>query len=131
MVRLGIYADDGTGVPTGAPILDAGTISTGSGDAGNVATGGTPGVYEITVSTTLQPGLYWIGGGAQGVGGSGPTMRVVTTPFVAPIPMAAKPTANQTLVGYQMTLADGPLPTWRAIRTVYVRRGDTVSRPSG
>lgn len=46
--RLGIYADS-SGVPSGAPLLDAGTVDTS-----------TTGEKEITISLALSPGLYWI-----------------------------------------------------------------------
>lgn len=59
-VRLGVYADTGRGSP-GARILDAGTIDST-----------TTGAKEITISTTLQPGLYWLTTVAQG---GAPTMR--------------------------------------------------------
>ena len=49
LARLGIYADSG-GSPSGAPLLDAGTVDTT-----------TTGEKEITISLALQPGLYWIG----------------------------------------------------------------------
>jgi hypothetical protein len=48
-LRLGLYASStSTGLPTGAPVLDAGTVSAGSG-----------GLQEITISTTLAAGWYW------------------------------------------------------------------------
>lgn len=73
--RIGIWNHDPT---TGRPstlVLDAGTISTGSGNAGDVATGGVAGVYEITVSLALTAGAYWIGGALQGVTTTQPTFR--------------------------------------------------------
>lgn len=53
-VRLGIYADNGSGRP-GALILDAGTV-----DAA------TDGVKEIVISQSLAAGLYWVGSVSQG-----------------------------------------------------------------
>ena len=79
--RLGIWNDSGSGRP-GTLALDAGTISTGTSNSGTVATGGTPGVYEIAVSITLQPGLYWVGGAVQGVTTTQPTIRTVSTGYV-------------------------------------------------
>jgi hypothetical protein len=62
-LRLGIYADDGTGRP-GALVLDAGTI------AGDVV-----GLQEITgLATTIGPGWYWFGGCTQ--------LHTVTPPTV-------------------------------------------------
>jgi hypothetical protein len=112
VIRLGIYADDGTGFPTGAPVLDAGTISTGTGNAGNVATGGTPGVYEITVSQVLNPGVYWVGAAVQAAPTTQPTIRVTAgTSLVFPVPSTAIPGVNAALGGFQMAAA-GALPTW-------------------
>lgn len=110
--RIGIYADDNNGVPTGAAALDAGSISTGTGNAGTVATGGTPGVYEITVSKTLTAGLYWVGGAVQGAATTQPTMRVVSPGTMnAPVPLTAIPGTNSAVIGWQMA-ASGALPTW-------------------
>lgn len=74
--RVCLWSDDGYGRP-GELLLDAGTISTGSGDAGDVATGGTPGEYAIDVDLTLRPGLYHVGGIVQGVSSTQPTMRLI------------------------------------------------------
>lgn len=49
LARLGIYADDGNGMP-GALVLDAGTV----------ATDGATGAKEITISQALGPGVYWL-----------------------------------------------------------------------
>jgi hypothetical protein len=72
-VRLGIYADSGVGYP-GALVVDAGQI------LGDSAT-----VQELTISTVLAPGLYWIGGAAQSVTTTQPTMRNVATSWVPPL----------------------------------------------
>jgi hypothetical protein len=48
VARLGIYAESG-GVPTGAPILDAGTVATDS-----------TGEKEITISQSLEAGWYFL-----------------------------------------------------------------------
>lgn len=74
--RIGIWNDDGFGRP-GTLLLDAGSISTGTGNAGTVATGGTPGEYEVTASLTIPPGLYHVGGAVQGVTTTQPTMRLI------------------------------------------------------
>lgn len=92
--RIGIWNDDGTNRP-GTLALDAGTISTGSGNAGTVATGGTPGVYEITVSKALSPGLYWVGGAVQAAPSSQPTIRTTTTTWFASPLGTSLPSANQ------------------------------------
>ncbi|MFZ2544665.1 MAG: hypothetical protein WAW80_01685 [Candidatus Saccharimonadales bacterium] len=75
--RIGIWNNTEYGKP-GPLLIDAGTISTGTGNAGTVATGGTPGVYEIpTTGLTLLPGLYWVGGAVQSAATTQPTMRTV------------------------------------------------------
>lgn len=76
LFHMAIYGDDGTGYP-GSLLLDGGSISTGTGNAGTVATGGTPGVYMNTGITALAllPGTYWVGGAVQGVTTTQPTMR--------------------------------------------------------
>ena len=84
--RIGIWNDDGYGRP-GTLLLDAGTISTGSGNAGDVASGGTPGAYEVGANITLAPGLYHVGGAIQGVNTTKPTLRIVsinTVPHTGP-----------------------------------------------
>ena len=113
MFRIGIYADDGTGLVTGAPILDAGSISTGTGNAGTVATAGTPGVYEITTSILLPPGLYWVGGAVQGAATTQPTMRsVLPSTILNGPPSNAMAVPNLQNIGYQVTGVSGALPTW-------------------
>lgn len=47
VVRLGIYKDDGTGIP-GALVADWGTVDSSAG-----------GVKNIAITTVLAPGLYW------------------------------------------------------------------------
>lgn len=64
-IRLGIYADDGTGYP-GTLLLDAGTVdSSGTGHK------------EIILPSpvTLPAGLYWLVGVAQG---GAPTVRAIS-----------------------------------------------------
>jgi hypothetical protein len=48
VVRLGIYSDS-NGVP-GSLVLDAGTVATSAAST----------TYEITISQTVAPGLYWL-----------------------------------------------------------------------
>lgn len=84
--RIVILNDDGYGRP-GTLFYDAGSISTGTGNAGTVATGGVAGEYEIAASLTLPPGLYHVGGAPQGVTTTQPTMRIVDyrqTPHTGP-----------------------------------------------
>ena len=104
VVRLGIYADDGTGYP-GALVLDAGTI------AGTSAT-----VQEITIAQVLTPGLYWIGGVVQNAPTTQPTLRSIAMDLTGLVPLTGgtTPTVNHPagvgFVGFGMT---GALPsTW-------------------
>lgn len=98
-LRLGIYADDGFGMP-GALVLDAGTI------AGDSAT-----VQEVTISVTLSPGIYWVGGAVQGVTTTQPTVRVVQTPLL-PVSVAGSsiPSAAAGVVGANIGSVTGALP---------------------
>jgi hypothetical protein len=124
--RIGLYADDGFGVPTGSPILDAGSISTGTGNAGTVATGGTPGVYDITLGTalTLQPGLYWVGGAVQGVTTTQPTMRCCGSAAMNfALPRTAIPPAGDANYCWAMSGVTGALSAWSG-----VSQGGTAAR---
>jgi hypothetical protein len=56
-----MYADNGNFYP-GEIIAQSSTLSTGSGNAGAIPTGGVPGVYSIPRIMTLNPGVYWLGG---------------------------------------------------------------------
>jgi hypothetical protein len=93
--RIGIFNHDAaTGKPS-TLVLDAGTISTGTGNAGTVATGGTPGIYELTVSQALTPGWYWVGAVIQGVSVTQPTVSIQNgIPFFGPLgtsPIVSQP----------------------------------------
>lgn len=98
-LRLGIYADDGTGRP-GSLVLDAGTIN------GDSAT-----VQEIAgLATTIGPGWYWFGGAIQLVTVTQPTIRFLNEPD-REMDIAAIPTAGQLVVGFTMTGVTGALPS--------------------
>ena len=89
----------------------SGTISTGTGNAGNVATGGVAGVYEIAVSLSLSPGVYWVGGAVQGVTTTQPTMRTVSStgyPIFLPLGTSL-PSAGQIAFGWNETSVTGAL----------------------
>jgi hypothetical protein len=96
-LRLGIYADDGTGYP-GALVVDAGTI------AGDSAT-----VQEITISQALTPGLYWIACAVQVVVTTQPTVRVLSANTIQ-TGATAIPTAGQLWMGYLQASVTGALP---------------------
>lgn len=109
LFRIGVWNDDGTGQP-GSLLFEAGTISTGSSNAGTVATGGIPGVYEITVSQTIPPGMYWVGGVAQGT--SQATVRAVNaaSQVVTYTPMGSTlPGANANGLGFYLDGVSGSL----------------------
>lgn len=105
-VRLGIYGDDGNGRPA-ALLLDAGTIN------GDSAT-----VQELTISLTLPPGVYWLGGVNQVVTTTAPTLRTVnntSTPTPVPIMSTTIPTSALAAPGYTASGITGALPsttTW-------------------
>ena len=104
-----IYADSGAGSP-GSLLITGPTISTGSGNAGTVATGGTPGVYAGTIpQVTLQPGIYWIGGVIQGVTVTQPTMRTGLWSSSS-LPATALPAANAQATSYSVGGITGALP---------------------
>jgi len=83
VLRIGVYAHDSATQKPSTLLLDAGTISTGTGNAGDVATNGTAGSYEITCSLALTPGLYWVTGVVQGA--------ATTQPVVDTFPAAIIP----------------------------------------
>lgn len=97
LVRLGIYADDGTGYP-GALVLDAGTIA-----------GDSVAVQEVTISQVLAPGLYWVGAVVQNAPSTQPRLRTIAggTWGAIPITNGAAPAADQpgavAFVGFNMT----------------------------
>lgn len=99
-LRLGIYADNGNSYP-GALVLDAGQI------AGDSAT-----PQELATSTTLQSGVYWIGGAVQSVTTTQPTIRSNSNwvPEVNTAISSNLPTANVILIGYSMSGVTGALP---------------------
>lgn len=111
VLRLGIYADGGDGRPS-TLVLDAGTISTGSGNAGNVATNGTPGMYEIVVSKALTPGLYWVTAVSQNSPSSQPTIRLNhNNAYSPPIPLGtALPGGGSTAAVFTVSNISGALP---------------------
>lgn len=66
VIRLGMYADDGTEQP-GALVVDAGTIDGTSVTA-----------QQITINATVGPGIVWFVACAQGTPVGDPTMRCRT-----------------------------------------------------
>jgi hypothetical protein len=49
LARLGIYDSTGTAGAPGALVVDGGTVTVDTGTT-----------KEVTISTTLQPGVYWL-----------------------------------------------------------------------
>lgn len=98
-LRLGFWADDGTGRP-GTLLLDAGQI------AGDSAT-----VQEIVISLALAPGIYWVGGAVQAVTVTPPTLRTsgAQGPWLNIDAGTVIPAAGSTPAGQQMTGVTGAL----------------------
>lgn len=73
VMRLGIYADDGTTTPS-TLILDAGTVDTS-----------TSGSKSITINQTLPAGVYWLVSVSQGSATTQPTLSTIggNTPGLA------------------------------------------------
>jgi hypothetical protein len=101
-VRLGIYADDGTGRP-GSLVVDAGQI------AGDSAT-----VQEITDGVTQLTGgrWYWFAVAAQSCPTTPPTLRVINVPMESmPIDQGTSPlTGGYSAYGWTQTGVTGALP---------------------
>jgi hypothetical protein len=100
VVRLGVYADNGGGVP-GALVFQAGTVA-----------GGSKGAKEIKISKTLPPGLYWLV--LVGQGGT-PQVRAVSNNILggAGVSTLALATGATPRPGYYMSGVSGALPaTW-------------------
>lgn len=104
LVRLGIYADNGSGYPD-ALVLDAGTVA---GDA--------VGVAENTISQALTPGLYWVGAVAQNVTTTQPSIRGIATTSGAtapqmPLSTSTPATNSLSSVGFAGLSITGALPS--------------------
>lgn len=96
--RLGVYADTGSFAP-GSLILDAGQIA-----------GDSVGAQTLTISQTLSPGIYWVGGVVQSVTTTQPTIRTVT-PGPFPLPWSSAPGTGAGANAYGYTTAiSGALP---------------------
>lgn len=101
-VRLGIYANSGSGYP-GSLAVDAGQI------AGDSAT-----VQMLTASLALSPGVYWLAAVVQSVTTTQPTLRTVGAHWNASVPLplgTSTPGANATSVGLATSSVTGALPS--------------------
>jgi hypothetical protein len=99
-LRLGIYADSGSGYPS-TLVLDAGQI------AGDSAT-----VQELTVSKALAAGIYWLGAVVQSVTTTQPTARTanIMHPDV-PVPLGTTiPSAGAAAASLATSGITGALP---------------------
>ena len=67
-MRLGIYNSSETTFEPNTVVLDAGTVDTSS-----------TGIKEITISQTLNAGLYFLTAVRQGVGATAPTLIFQTS----------------------------------------------------
>lgn len=103
LLRMAIYAADTDWQPTGAPIIDGGTVSAAA-----------PGALSITVNVTLQPGRYltalnangtatlrsWRGDGTRGGWGIAPALGAGSqnTIVTATLAFGAFPTPGTVFV---------------------------------
>lgn len=112
VLRVGVWADNGNGVP-GTLVLDAGTISTGTSNSGTVGTG--VGIWQLTVSQALTPGLYWVGGALQGATAQ-PTIRVNNNtgvlPYHQPLGTTLSAAAGLATYGWAQSSVSGALGNW-------------------
>lgn len=104
-VRLGLYADNGTGLP-GQLILDsiANAVS-GAVDGATVA------VQSVTVAKTLPAGLYWVAAVVQNVTTTSPTVRTANGPITPyTYGSTAVPGAGVGWIGYTQSGVTAALP---------------------
>lgn len=97
VVRLGIYGSSG-GIPSGTPLLDAGTV------AGDGATG----VKEVTISFVATEPVLWLTAVNQLCPATPATLRSYNgmTPGVG---FSSTPSAGQVVTCYQASLQTGAL----------------------
>lgn len=111
VLLLAGYADNGSGFPSSL-FANPGSISTGTGNAGTVATGGTPGLYmcpNFASPLFVPPGITWWGGVIQGVTVTQPTIRcALWTAFATAT--GVLPAVGATEEGYNVPGITGALP---------------------
>jgi hypothetical protein len=101
-LRMGIYADNGFGVP-GSLVSEFGTIPTDAVAVAEVVLGST---------LTIKPGVYWIGGAVQLATTTQPTIRTVAS-GPPPFPLgysATLPGAGVFTIGWVQTAISAALP---------------------
>lgn len=99
LVRLGVYADNGSGYP-GALVQDCGTVA-----------GTALGQLLITVNNNLAPGLYWLVASGQGSPVTQPTLVTPNTNYAQQLGIfgsAAGTSSNNG--GYTIAGVSGALP---------------------
>lgn len=109
IIRMGIYADTGSGLP-GALVLDCGLSGSGGLSSSGVISGASNTVQEVTVSQALAPGNYWAGAVVQGVTTTQPTVRTVTPSPTCSVGATALPSAGQTYASLSQTSVTTSLP---------------------
>lgn len=101
LLRLGLFADNGSGQP-GNLLLDAGTID------GTVVAVST---IALGAATVWGGGYVWGGTAQQGAPVTASTMRTTGgPPLGAPVQQGGVPAAGQVLYGYILTGIVGALP---------------------
>jgi hypothetical protein len=112
LCALAGYTDSGFGFPA-ALLANPGSISTGTGDAGTIPTGGTPGVYMIPLASPIAvpAGMSWWGGVVQGVTVTQPTMRTAEWSNAFSAASSVVPAPGISVSGYAITGVSGALPS--------------------
>lgn len=101
-LRLGIYADDGSGRP-GNLVVDGGTINGDSATA-----------QEVTVAAPLARGLYWCTSVVQVVTTTQPTVYTLLGSWTPPVDIlygTSAPPAAGTVTALSATGVTGALPS--------------------
>lgn len=93
VVRLGVVGDTG-GMFPGPLVLDAGTVDASS-----------PGLKEITIDLTLNPGVYWLTNCSQV---AAPGLRTFT--LGSQMIGTTAPSSSSITIGYKMASVSGAFP---------------------
>jgi hypothetical protein len=98
--RLGLYADDGTGLrPSGSPLFDAGTVDLLSGTGDKL----------LTITQTLGVGRYWAAFALQGTSiSTGPTLVVANALAMT---LGSPDLTNNPYHALRQTSVTGSLPS--------------------
>lgn len=106
LYRLGIFDDDGNGLPSTVR-LDAGTV-----DAA------TTGAKELTISHLLGPGLFWLAGAQQGAPATNATVRVTNSAMLFCTAVDNITSTQHTAGCYQMGGQTGAFTAWTTTVTL-------------